>query len=84
MSNLLTIEEALTHFQTLIHSSIREGGNKAKTAMIRSSRPILNIHEAIKNQLISKGVNPEHIFPPLNARSPELKLAGALSHPESY
>ena len=45
----MTIQEAVNNFKELIEGSIIEGGNKAKTSMIRSSRPILNIHEAVKN-----------------------------------
>ncbi len=74
----MTIQQAINNFKHLINSSIIKGGNKAKTAMIRSSLPILNIHEAVKSSLISQGVAPRNIYPPLNARSPELKLAGAL------
>ena len=75
---MITIEQALLNFRELINSSILSGGNKAKTAMIRSSRPILNIHEAVKSSLVEHGVSPDNIFPPLNARTPELKFAGAL------
>ncbi len=74
----MTIQQAVNNFKELIESSILEGGNKAKTAMIRSSRPILNIHEAVKNQLVSCGVNEKLIFPPMGKRKPELKLAGGL------
>lgn len=74
----MTIQEAVNNFKELIEGSIIEGGNKAKTSMIRSSRPILNIHEAVKTQLVSCGINPELIHPPIGERSPELKLAGSL------
>jgi len=37
----MTIEKALLNFKFLIESSIIDGGNRAKTAMIRSSKPIL-------------------------------------------
>ncbi len=74
----MTIQQAVINFKKLIDNSIIEGGNKAKTAIIRSSRPILNIHEAVKNQLVQSGVNKELIFPPLSKRKPELKLAGGL------
>ncbi len=78
MANLITINKAVKNFKTLIDNSIKEGGNKGKTAIIRSSKPILNIHEAVKVQLIENGVNKELIYPPLNSRTPELKLAGFL------
>lgn len=75
---MITIQEAVKNFKDLIESSIIEGGNEGKTAMIRSSKPILNIHEAVKTQLIQNGVNPKLIHPPIGQRSPELKLAGSL------
>lgn len=74
----MTIQQAVINFRKLIEGSIKEGGNKSKTAMIRSSRPILNIHEAVKHQLVTNGVNPKLIHPPIGERSPELKLAGSL------
>lgn len=74
----MSIQLAVNNFKGLIESSIIEGGNKAKTAIIRSSKPILNIHEAVKIQLVLSGVNKELIFPPLSKRKPELKLAGGL------
>lgn len=75
---MITIENAVEAFKNLIDSSIKEGGNKGKTAMIRSSRPILNIHEAVKTQLVIHGVDQNLIYPPIGARTPELKIAGFL------
>jgi len=74
----MIIEQALLNFKNLIENSIIKGGNQGKTAMIRSSRPILNIHEAVKSELLKRGVNQNLIYPPINQRSPELKLAGLL------
>lgn len=74
----MMIEEAVINFKELIESSIIQGGNKAKTAMIRSSKPILNIHEAVKYELVRRGINKNLIYPPLKKRSPELKFAGLL------
>ena len=73
-----SINTAVKSFKTLIDGAIRKGGNKEKTAIIRSSKPILNIHEAVKVQLLQNGVNKDLIYPPLGERSPELKLAGFL------
>ena len=78
MTSLITINKAVKNFKILIDKSIKEGGNKGKTAMIRSAVPILNIHEAVKAQLIKNGINKERIYPPINSRSPEFKLAGFL------
>ncbi len=75
--SLNNIQEAIDNFKELIESSIINNGAKGKEAMIRSSRPILNIHEAIKVELVEAGINEDLIFPPLNRRSPELKLAGS-------
>jgi hypothetical protein len=77
MPHLIQLSEALTNFRTLIHQSIKEGGSDGKNAMIRSSRPILNLHEAVKSALISAGIDENALFPPFNNRSPELKLAGS-------
>lgn len=74
----MTIQDAVTNFKDLIENSIIVGGNESKTAMIRSSVPILNLHDAVKHQLISRGVNPGLICPLVGHRSPELKLAGSL------
>ncbi len=76
MTNLITIQQAVDNFKKLIETSILEGGIKAKEAMIRSSRPINNIHEAVKADLIRNGIFPSRIHPPLNETKPELKLAG--------
>ncbi|MEZ4888443.1 MAG: hypothetical protein R3E32_27195 [Chitinophagales bacterium] len=74
----MTIQEAVANFKYLIENAITEGGNKAKTAIIRSSKPILNIHEAVKHELVRNGVDENKIFPPLGERVPELKIAGSL------
>jgi hypothetical protein len=76
MTNLITIQQAVDGFKELIETSIIEGGVKAKQAMIRSSRPINFIHEAVKADLIRKGISPDRIHPPLDSTKPELKLAG--------
>jgi hypothetical protein len=75
--SLKSIQKAIENFKELIEASIIENGAKGKEAMIRSSRPILNIHEAVKVELVEAGINEDLIFPPLNSRTPELKLAGS-------
>jgi len=76
MTDLITIQQAVCNFKELIENSIIEGGIKAKEAIIRSSRPINNIHEAVKTDLIRKGISADRIHPPLGETKPELKLAG--------
>ena len=74
----MILQQAVNNFRGFIEQSITKGGGKAKTAMIRSSVPILNIHEAVKAELVARGVNPRLIHPPVGKRSPELKIAGSL------
>ena len=74
---LITLQVAVDNFKFLIEESIKTGGAKGKEAMIRSSRPILNIHEAVKSELVRAGIAEKLLFPPLNSRVPELKLAGS-------
>ena len=76
MTNLLSIQEAVDNFKKLIEDSIRVGGIFAKEAMIRSSKPINQIHEAVKSSLINTGIERFRIYPPLGASSPEMMLAG--------
>lgn len=76
MENLITLQHAVNNFKDLIENAILFGGIKAKEAIIRSSRPINYIHDAVKSDLIRKGVPGERIHPPFGATSPELKLAG--------
>lgn len=76
MTNLITIQQAVDGFKELIETSIIIGGIKAKEAMIRSSRPINFIHEAVKADLVRKGISAYSVHPPLGTSKPELKLAG--------
>lgn len=78
MTDLISIEQAVSNFKELIEGSIFEGGTAGKQAMIRSSKPINNIHEAVKSALIINGIPKHRIFPPLGKSTPELKLAGFL------
>ncbi len=80
MANLISIQEAVNSFKTLIDGSIEQGGIGAKEAMIRSSKPINCIHEAVKSALINSGIDRHRVYPPINASSPEMKLAGFLKH----
>ena len=74
----MTIQQATKNFKSLISKAIKESGIKGKNSVIRSSGPILNLHDAVKQQLIDCGVNPELIHPKLGSRKGELKLAGFL------
>lgn len=72
----MTLEEAVFNFRELINGSIIDGGASGKRSMIRSSKPINNIHEAIKADLIRNGINEDLIHPPVGQTKSELKLAG--------
>jgi hypothetical protein len=53
-------------------------GQKAKEGLIRSSKLINLLHEAIKEQLAAIGIDKSRIVPAIGASGPELKLAGFL------
>lgn len=72
------VDEQLIEFKRLIEDSIRSGGAQGKQSMIRSSGLINLIHDAVKHELISAGINPEKIYPHLGETKPEIKLAGFL------
>lgn len=72
------IDKQLLKFKTMIEESIITGGAKGKESTIRSSVLINLIHDAVKNELIEKGVHPDNIFPPFGKSKPEIKLAGFL------
>ena len=72
------IEQQLLEFKRAIEQSIKEGGSKGKTSMIRSSYLINLIHDAVKHELIQNRVDPNKIFPRFGETKPEIKLAGFL------
>ena len=74
----MSIHKAVNSFKKLIEDSIVQGGIEAKEAMIRSSRPINYIHEAVKSALINAGIERRRIYPPLGTSNSEMRLAGFL------
>nr|WP_300186318.1 hypothetical protein [uncultured Agathobaculum sp.] len=75
------IEDQLVTFKDMFEEAIRASksdGLKAKTSIIRSSKPINLIHEAVKHELTLQGVKASHLHPPKGKSSPELKIAGFL------
>lgn len=74
----LTIQQAINNFKTLIENAILTNGKEGFISTIRSSVPILNIHEAVKHEFVKNGVAAARLHPPVAARTPELKLAGEL------
>lgn len=80
-------QTAVNEFKRLLEEAVITGCNdgkqcgnglKAKESLIRSSKLINLIHEAVKKDLIDNGIQPSRIFPPYNATTPELKIAGFL------
>lgn len=72
------IDDQLTVFKHKIEDAIRTGGASGKESIIRSSDLINLIHDAVKHEFISLGVNPDNIFPPFLHTKPEIKMAGFL------
>lgn len=72
------IDSQLLTFKEMIEDSIISGGVKGKESMIRSSQLINLIHDAVKYELIQRGVSESQIFPHFGETKPEVKLAGFL------
>lgn len=51
-------------------------GLEAKTALIKSQRPIFELHEFVKEEFIKLGVPELNVFPNVGKRKPEIKLTG--------
>ena len=72
------IAKQLELFKNIIEEAIHEQGSKGKTSVIRSSHLINLIHDAVKYELINKGVDPSLIMPNIYQCQPEIRLAGFL------
>lgn len=70
------IDDQLIAFKKLIEDAIKKDGSKGKAAIIRSSKPINLIHDAVKYELIENGIDPELIYPHIGESSPEIRMAG--------
>jgi hypothetical protein len=73
---MITINNAVKEFWGLILNGIEKGGEGGKHSIIRSQKPILFLHEAVKSALISSGIDNEVLYPKLGESTPELNLAG--------
>lgn len=83
----MIIEEVLTRIKSEFEDSVltathrgiqKKNGLQAKKSLICSSQLINYIHEYIKVQLVTNGINPNCVFPPLGETKPELQLTGFL------
>ncbi len=70
------IDKQLKKFKNLIDQAILKDGTEGKNKMIRSSRPINLIHDAVKKELIKQKVEPTLICPRLGECGPEIRVAG--------
>lgn len=70
------IEDKLKEFKKLIEDAIVKGGADEKNKVIKSSKPINLIHDAVKYELIKQGVDPDLISPKLGESAKEIKIAG--------
>ena len=72
------IDDQLLIFKNMIEKSIINGGTKGKESMIRSSQLINLIHDAVKYELLNRGIAANQIYPHFGDTKPEIKLAGFL------
>ncbi len=72
------IEVKLLEIKKLYEETIKSGGRDGIHSLIRSQKLINIIHNYIKEQLVSYGVNPNKIYPKINETKPELTIAGFL------
>lgn len=70
------IEDKLKAFKKMIEDAIVRGGAEEKNKVIKSSKPINLIHEAVKCELIKQGVDPDLISPKVGESAKEIKIAG--------
>lgn len=70
------IDEQLDRFKAMIEDAIITGGVEKKNRVIKSSKPINLIHDAVKKALIEEGIDPELIWPRLGETKKEIKMAG--------
>jgi len=78
MSQDTTITNALENIKKEYENAIKTDGSKGAHSMIRSQKMIRHIHEFIKNELISNGINPDKINPRLCKSKGEISLTGFL------
>ena len=61
--SLLNLSIGLEKIKSLIENAIIENGEAGKKSVINSSETINVLHEVVKHELISNGVNPSLIRP---------------------
>lgn len=74
----MSLQNTLDTMKEKLEDAITKKGAKGKESLIRSKALINLLHEAVKEDLINKGIQADQIFPPLGKTKPELKIAGVL------
>jgi hypothetical protein len=72
------LEVKLIELKKIYEETIVSSGRDGIHSLIRSQKLINIIHNYIKEQLVSYGVNPNKIHPKINETKPELTMAGFL------
>lgn len=72
------IEVKLLEMKSMYENAIKSGGRDAIHSLIRSQKLINIIHNYIKEQLVSYGVNLDKIYPKIDKTKPEITMAGFL------
>ncbi|MDR3283238.1 MAG: hypothetical protein LBS92_06525 [Candidatus Methanoplasma sp.] len=75
---MTALPNKLIEMKNLLENAIIEDGKRGKESLIRSSKLINLLHEAVKEDLVSNGVDRRLIIPPVGQSSPEMKIAGFL------
>ncbi len=73
-----TLQESVNEIKRILESAIVENGEAGKLSLIRSQKPIKQIHEAVKTSLLQNGIGVALINPPPDQSSPEATLSGFL------
>ncbi|MGH9948825.1 MAG: restriction endonuclease [Pyrinomonadaceae bacterium] len=73
-----TLQQSVNEIKRILEETIIENGEAGKLSLIRSQKPIKQIHEAVKSSLVENGIAEAQIHPPLNFSRPEVTLSGFL------
>lgn len=74
----MNLQQAVSQFKILIENAIITGGTDGKNKLIKSSKPINLIHEAVKDSLVTNGVSKLNIHPKIGHSKGELPVFGFL------
>jgi hypothetical protein len=78
MPNSINVSQGVETIKHMIENAIVTNGEAGKKFVINSSQTINILHEVVKLDLISKGVNRNLINPTIGSTSKEIQIAGFL------